>query len=83
MKDRFDIVSACDTGHNQYGIVTRSAGLLPQNDYLSVSIDYLFQHCPAWPKHAAIEKTVACSQLIDHIATKLGRNSLEMPIGFK
>ena len=47
MKDRFDIVSACDTGHNQYGIVTRSAGLLPQNDYLSVSIDYLFQHCPA------------------------------------
>ena len=46
MKDRFDIAFACDTDHDRHGIVTRSAGLLPPNHYLSVAIFYLFQHRP-------------------------------------
>ena len=29
LKDRFDIAFACDTDHDRHGIVTRSAGLLP------------------------------------------------------
>ena len=48
MKDRFDIAFACDTDHDRHGIVTRSAGLLPPNHYLSVAIFYLFQHRPKW-----------------------------------
>ncbi len=35
LKDRFDVAFACDTDHDRHGIVTRSAGLLPPNHYLS------------------------------------------------
>ncbi|MEO7622135.1 MAG: alpha-D-glucose phosphate-specific phosphoglucomutase, partial [Gallionella sp.] len=42
IKDRFDIACACDTDHDRHGIVTRNAGLLPPNHYLSVAIFYLF-----------------------------------------
>ncbi|MGB8721782.1 MAG: alpha-D-glucose phosphate-specific phosphoglucomutase, partial [Terriglobales bacterium] len=44
LKYRFEIAFACDTDHDRHGIVTRSAGLLPPNHYLSVAIFYLFQH---------------------------------------
>jgi phosphoglucomutase len=50
MKDRFDLAFACDTDHDRHGIVTKSAGLLPPNHYLSVAIFYLFQHRPKWRK---------------------------------
>jgi phosphoglucomutase len=46
MKDRFDLSFACDIDHDRHGIVTRGAGLLPPNHYLSVAIFYLFQHRP-------------------------------------
>ncbi len=83
MKDRFDLSFACDTDHDRHGIVTKSAGLLPPNHYLSVAISYLYQNRPNWPKGAAIGKTVVSSQLIDKVATKLGRRLLEVPVGFK
>ena len=38
LKDQFDIAFACDTDHDRHGIVTKSAGLLPPNHYLSVAI---------------------------------------------
>lgn len=44
LKDRFQIAFACDTDHDRHGIVTKSAGLLPPNHYLSVAIFYLFQN---------------------------------------
>ena len=50
MKDQFDLSFACDTDHDRHGIVTKSAGLLPPNHYLSVAIHYLFQHRPKWRK---------------------------------
>jgi phosphoglucomutase len=83
MKDRFDLSFACDTDHDRHGIVTKSAGLLPPNHYLSVAISYLFQNRPGWPKAAAVGKTVVSSQLIDRVAAKLGRGLLEVPVGFK
>jgi len=83
LKDRFDIAFACDTDHDRHGIVTRSAGLLPPNHYLAASIDYLFQHRPGWRKDAGIGKTVVSSQMIDHVAKKLGRRLYEVPVGFK
>ena len=83
LKDRFDIAFACDTDHDRHGIVTRSAGLLPPNHYLSVAIFYLFQHRPKWRKDAAIGKTVVSSQMIDRVTAKLGRKLYEVPVGFK
>ncbi|MES2283872.1 MAG: phosphoglucomutase (alpha-D-glucose-1,6-bisphosphate-dependent) [Pseudomonadota bacterium] len=83
MKDRFDITFACDTDHDRHGIVTPSAGLLAPNHYLSVAIDYLFQHRPQWAAQAAVGKTVVSTQLIDLITARLGRQLYEVPAGFK
>jgi phosphoglucomutase len=83
MKDRFDLSFACDTDHDRHGIVTKSAGLLPPNHYLSVAISYLFQHRPKWRREAAVGKTVVSSQMIDRVTAKLGRKLYEVPVGFK
>jgi phosphoglucomutase len=83
LKDRFDIAFACDTDHDRHGIVTRGAGLLPPNHYLSVAIYYLFQHRPKWRNAAAVGKTVVSSQIIDRVTAKLGRKLYEVPVGFK
>jgi phosphoglucomutase len=83
LKDRFDIAFACDTDHDRHGIVTRNAGLLPPNHYLSVAIFYLFQQRPKWSKTAAVGKTLVSSQMIDRVAAKLGRRLYEVPVGFK
>ena len=83
IKDRFDIAFACDTDHDRHGIVTRSAGLLPPNHYLSVAIFYLFQHRPKWSREAAVGKTVVSSRMLDRVTAKLGRKLYEVPVGFK
>jgi phosphoglucomutase len=83
IKDRFDLSFACDTDHDRHGIVTRSAGLLPPNHYLSTAIFYLFQHRPKWRKEAAVGKTVVSSGMIDRVTAKLGRKLYEVPVGFK
>lgn len=83
LKDRFDIAFACDTDHDRHGIVTRNAGLLPPNHYLSVAIDYLFQNRPQWRASAAVGKTVVSSGMIDRVAARLGRTLYEVPVGFK
>jgi phosphoglucomutase len=83
LKDRFDIAFACDTDHDRHGVVTRSAGLLPPNHYLSVAVYYLFQHRPKWLTDAAVGKTVVSSQMIDRVTAKLGRKLYEVPVGFK
>jgi phosphoglucomutase len=83
MKDRFDIACACDTDHDRHGIVTRGAGLLPPNHYLSAAVYYLFQHRPKWRADAAIGKTLVSSAMLDRVAKKLGRKLYEVPVGFK
>ena len=83
LKDKFQIAGACDTDHDRHGIVTRSAGLLPPNHYLSVCIYYLFQHRPKWSKEAAVGKTLVSSGMIDRVAAKVGRKVYEVPVGFK
>ncbi|MHB8972087.1 MAG: phosphoglucomutase (alpha-D-glucose-1,6-bisphosphate-dependent) [Pirellulaceae bacterium] len=83
LKDQFEVAFACDTDHDRHGIVTRSAGLLPPNHYLSVAIFYLFQHRPKWRREAAVGKTVVSTQMIDRVAAKLGRKLCEVPVGFK
>ena len=83
MKDQFDLSFACDTDHDRHGIVTKVAGLLPPNHYLSVAIFYLFQHRPRWNSKAAVGKTLVSSQMIDRVTAKLGRKLYEVPVGFK
>jgi phosphoglucomutase len=83
IKDSFDIAFACDTDHDRHGIVTRGAGLLPPNQYLSVAIYYLFQHRPQWRNTAAVGKTVVSSGMIDRVTARLGRKLYEVPVGFK
>jgi phosphoglucomutase len=83
LKDQFQVAFACDTDHDRHGIVTRSAGLLSPNHYLSVAIFYLFQHRPQWRREAGVGKTVVSTQMIDRVAAKLGRKLCEVPVGFK
>ena len=83
IKARFDIAFACDTDHDRHGIVTPSAGLLAPDHYLAAAIDYLFQDRPSWGKQASVGKTVVSSRLIDRLTARLGRQLVEMPVGFK
>ena len=83
LKDRYDVAFACDPDHDRHGIVTRSGGLMAPNNYLAVSIDYLFRNRPQWRADAAVGKTVVSSGLIDRVASRLQRTLYEVPVGFK
>jgi phosphoglucomutase len=83
LKDRYDIAFAADTDADRHGIVTRSAGLLEPNHYLSAAIAYLFANRPLWPASAAVGKTLVSSGMIDRVAARLGRRLVEVPVGFK
>jgi len=63
--------------------VTRSAGLLNPNHYLSVAIFYLFGNRPGWSADAGVGKTLVSSSMIDRVAAHLGRKLVEVPVGFK
>lgn len=83
LKDRFDVAFGCDTDADRHGVVTRSAGLLNPNHYLAVAIEYLFRNRPQWRKEAGIGKTLVSSSIIDRVAADLGRQLVEVPVGFK
>jgi phosphoglucomutase len=83
MKDRFDVAFGNDTDADRHGIVTRSAGLLNPNHYLSVAIDYLFRSRRGWREDAGVGKTVVSSGMIDRVAARLHRRLVEVPVGFK
>jgi phosphoglucomutase len=83
LKDRFDVAVGSDPDGDRHGIVTRTSGLLPPNHYLAVAIDYLFARRTAWPKDAAVGKTLVSSSMIDRVAARLGRRVHEVPVGFK
>ena len=83
LKNQYDVAFACDTDHDRHGVVTRSAGLMEPNHYLSVLIDYLFRHRPQWGAHVAVGKTVVSTALIDRVVKRLGRRLYEVPVGFK
>ena len=82
-KGSFDVAFANDTDADRHGIVTREGGLMNPNHYLAVAIDYLFQNRKGWSATAAVGKTVVSSSMIDHVAQRLGRRLVEVPVGFK
>jgi phosphoglucomutase len=83
LKDKFDIAWGNDADVDRHGIVTRSQGLLNPNHFLAVGIHYLLSHRPHWSRSAAVGKTLVSSALIDRVVAGLGRQLLEVPVGFK
>jgi phosphoglucomutase len=79
----FTIATGNDTDSDRHGIVTPDAGLLNPNHYLAVAIDYLYRHRDGWPGTAAVGKTLVSSSMIDRVTGGLGRELLEVPVGFK
>jgi phosphoglucomutase len=83
LRDNFDIAFGNDTDVDRHGIVTRGAGLMNPNHYLSAAIQYLFRNRPGWRKDAAVGKTLVSTSMIDRVAESLGRRLCEVPVGFK
>ncbi len=83
LKDNFDIAFGNDTDADRHGIVTKGAGLLNPNHYLSVAVWYLFQNRPDWGRDAAVGKTLVSTSMIDRVAASIGRRLIEVPVGFK
>jgi phosphoglucomutase len=83
LKDRYAVAWGNDPDADRHGIVTPSAGLLNPNHYLAVAIHYLLTHRPAWAPTARVGKTLVSSALIDRVVADLGRELLEVPVGFK
>lgn len=82
MKEKFDLAFANDPDYDRHGIVTPD-GLMNPNHYLAVAIDYLFQHRPQWGKDVAVGKTLVSSAMIDRVVNDIGRELVEVPVGFK
>jgi phosphoglucomutase len=83
LREGFDLALGNDADADRHGIVTRGAGLLNPNHYLSAAIAYLYRHRPGWPADAAIGKTLVSSSMIDRVGADLGRRVVEVPVGFK
>jgi phosphoglucomutase len=83
LKDRFDLAFANDTDADRHGIVTRSAGLLNPNHFLSAAVAYLFDGARDWPNEVAVGKTLVSTSMLDRVVASLGRRLLEVPVGFK
>jgi phosphoglucomutase len=83
LKDRFDIAFGNDPDADRHGIVTRAGGLMNPNHFLAAAIAYVFTRRPAWRADAAVGKTVVSSSIIDRVARRIGRELIEVPVGFK
>jgi phosphoglucomutase len=79
----FTVATGNDTDADRHGIVTPDGGLMNPNHYLAVAIDYLYQVRDGWPEAAAVGKTLVSSSMIDRVTEGLGRELLEVPVGFK
>lgn len=82
-KFAYDIATGNDADADRHGIVTPDAGLMNPNHYLAVAINYLFTHRPDWSKTAGVGKTLVSSSLIDRVVKGMGRELVEVPVGFK
>ncbi|WP_256106703.1 phosphoglucomutase (alpha-D-glucose-1,6-bisphosphate-dependent) [Streptomyces sp. ODS05-4] len=82
-RDRFAVSTGNDADADRHGIVTPDGGLMNPNHYLAVAIGYLFRHRERWPAGAGVGKTLVSSGMIDRVAADLGRELVEVPVGFK
>ncbi|MFE9397117.1 phosphoglucomutase (alpha-D-glucose-1,6-bisphosphate-dependent) [Streptomyces flavidovirens] len=82
-RSRFQIATGNDADADRHGIVTPDAGLMNPNHYLAAAISYLYSHREQWPADAGVGKTLVSSGMIDRVAADLGRELVEVPVGFK
>ncbi|GLW53566.1 phosphoglucomutase (alpha-D-glucose-1,6-bisphosphate-dependent) [Kitasatospora phosalacinea] len=82
-RDAYALATGNDADADRHGIVTPDGGLMNPNHYLAVAIDYLYRHREGWPAAAAVGKTLVSSSMIDRVVAGLGRELLEVPVGFK
>ncbi|MDH6242689.1 phosphoglucomutase (alpha-D-glucose-1,6-bisphosphate-dependent) [Mycobacterium sp. OTB74] len=82
-RERYQIATGNDADSDRHGIVTPDGGLMNPNHYLAVAIDYLYTHRPSWPGETAVGKTAVSSSIIDRVVAGLGRELVEVPVGFK
>ncbi|MDD7465688.1 MAG: phosphoglucomutase (alpha-D-glucose-1,6-bisphosphate-dependent) [Actinomycetaceae bacterium] len=78
----FDIATGNDADSDRHGIVTPDGGLMNPNHYLAVAISYLFTHRPHWHTNS-VGKTLVSSSLIDRVVAGMGKELVEVPVGFK
>src|SRR6201996_6697355 len=79
----FTVATGNDTDADRHGIITPDGGLMNPNHYLAAAIEYLYRHRDGWPSGAAVGKTLVSSSMIDRVTEGLGRELLEVPVGFK
>jgi phosphoglucomutase len=79
----YQIATGNDADSDRHGVVTPDGGLMNPNHYLAVAIDYLYSHRPNWPGSTAVGKTAVSSSIIDRVVAGLGRELVEVPVGFK
>ncbi|MFB6779288.1 phosphoglucomutase (alpha-D-glucose-1,6-bisphosphate-dependent) [Streptomyces sp. NPDC056352] len=82
-RDRYGIATGNDADADRHGIVTPDGGLMNPNHYLAVAINYLYAQRDQWPDAAGVGKTLVSSGMIDRVAADLGRQLVEVPVGFK
>lgn len=82
-RDDYALATGNDADADRHGIVTPDEGLLNPNHYLAVAIDYLYTHRPGWPASIAVGKTAVSSSIIDRVVDGIGRQLVEVPVGFK
>jgi len=83
LKDDFDIAFGNDPDADRFGIVSPRVGLMNPNHFLCAAVWYLFQNRPDWLENSAVGKTLVSTSLLDRIADFLGREAMEVPVGFK
>jgi phosphoglucomutase len=83
LKDQYQVAFANDPDSDRHGIVTPVAGLMNPNHFLAVAIQYLLENRPQWRHDVVVGKTLVSSSMIDRVVKKLGRQLLEVPVGFK
>lgn len=81
-RSKYDLATGNDADSDRHGIVTPDAGLMNPNHYLAVAIEYLFSHRREWGE-AGVGKTLVSSSMIDRVVASLGRELVEVPVGFK
>lgn len=82
-RSEYRIATGNDADADRHGIVTPDGGLMNPNHYLAVAVDYLYRHRGDWPLDAAVGKTLVSSSMLDRVAADLGRELVEVPVGFK
>ena len=82
-RDKYQVATGNDADADRHGIVTPDGGLMNPNHYLAVAISYLFAHRDQWPRTTGVGKTLVSSGMIDKVAAELGRELVEVPVGFK